>query len=105
MSIFPCYVYLSLLRRIYAELQNLKHCGFLQFGINECVRVRVVSSKSEISRTIFKVTLQSGERLSSFNKDNRDNRKGEIRLNASLQGAHSRPRPRIYRPFFYLSVG
>ena len=57
----------------YAELQNLKHYGFLQFGINECVRVRVVSSKSEISRLIFKVTLQSGERLSSFNKNNRDN--------------------------------
>lgn len=58
----------------YAELQNLKHCGFLQFGINECVPVRVVSSKSEISRLIFKVTLQSGERLSSFNKNNHDNR-------------------------------
>ena len=58
----------------YAELQNLKHCGFLQFGINECVRVRVVSSKSEISRLIFKVTLQSGERLSSFNENNHDNR-------------------------------
>lgn len=56
----------------FAELQNLKHCGFLQFGINQSVLVRVVSSKSEISRLIFEVTLQSGERLSSFNKNNRD---------------------------------
>ena len=55
----------------YPELQNLKYCGFLPFGINECVLVRVVSSKSEISRLIFEVTLQSGERLSSFNKNNR----------------------------------
>ena len=34
------------------------------------------------------VTLRSGERLSSFNKNNRDNRSGEIKLNTGFRGAY-----------------
>ena len=38
--------FLSLLAMTkYAESQNLKHCGFLQIGIKECVRMGMVPSK------------------------------------------------------------
>ena len=40
----------------YAELQNLKHCGFLQIGIKECVRMGMVPSKNQ---NILELMVQS----------------------------------------------
>ena len=37
---------------------------------------------------VLSLSLRSRERLSSFNKNNRDNRAGEIKLNTSFRGAN-----------------